>query len=108
MVLFVFLKPDGHGKIQIQVSYGLEGAIPDITAKQVIMKMSPYFKSHEYDNAFTVAINELISAASKEYKGSGKTNAEQPSQIVKEKNVDSILPIVIAFIVCIFPVNSDH
>jgi uncharacterized protein len=86
LILFAFLDSQRHGKLNIQVGYGLEGAITDYQSKQVINHMSSYFKNHDYDTAFTVAINELIKASVKEHKGTGKTDAENPSQIVKEKS----------------------
>lgn len=77
LVLFVFMKTaDGHGKIYAQVGYGLEGAIPDATAYQIIQKMIPAFKSKDYEAGLDTGIKDFMTAAKGEYTGNGKTVAE--------------------------------
>lgn len=79
LVLFVFMKTaNGHGHIQAQVGYGLEGAIPDATAFKITQHMGSYFKSRDYDTGLVVGIVELMNASQEEYEGNGKTVAEQP------------------------------
>ncbi len=56
-------------KIRIEVGYGLEGAIPDITAKSIIDNdLTPNFREGNYYRGFDEAINSLGQAASGEYK----------------------------------------
>ena len=56
-------------KIRIEVGYGLEGAIPDITANQIIRNdIAPGFRSGNYYEGFNNATESLIKAATGEYK----------------------------------------
>jgi uncharacterized protein len=56
-------------KIRIEVGYGLEGAIPDITAKQIIKNdISPAFKEGNYLSGINKAVDDLSKAAVGEYK----------------------------------------
>lgn len=55
-------------KIRIEVGYGLEGAIPDITASSIIDNdLSPNFKNGDYYRGFDEAITSLGKAATGEY-----------------------------------------
>lgn len=63
-------------KARIEVGYGLEGAIPDITAKTIIEEqMIPYFKENDYYRGFDNTVNALIRAAAGEYKVDPKKNS---------------------------------
>ena len=68
-------------KIRIEVGSGLEGAVPDITAKNIIENdITPNFKEGNYYRGFDEATTSIIQAAAGEYKapegyadrGSGK------------------------------------
>lgn len=55
-------------KIRIEVGYGLEGAIPDITAKSIIDNdLTPNFKAENYYRGFDEAVTSLGKAAAGEY-----------------------------------------
>jgi uncharacterized protein len=59
---------DDH-KLRIEVGYGLEGAIPDITANHIIQNdLTPNFRSGDYYEGFSKAANSIIKAAAGEYK----------------------------------------
>ncbi len=74
-VLFVF--KDAH-KVWIEVGYGLEGAIPDGTAKQIIdTKIAPRLRTNDFDGAMREAVAALTAAAEGEYKGTGRTTAQE-------------------------------
>jgi uncharacterized protein len=74
VVLFVFVQ---DRKMFIQVGYGLEGALPDITAFDITeYKIKPYFRSGDYQGGITIGIDSIFKAIRGEYKGSGKTVAE--------------------------------
>lgn len=56
-------------QIRIEVGYGLEGAIPDITANQIIRNdIGPNFRSGDYYEGFNQAAANIIKAAAGEYK----------------------------------------
>jgi uncharacterized protein len=75
VVLFVFT---GDRKMFIQVGYGLEGALPDITAFDITeYHIKPYFRVGDYEGGLATGIDLICKAILGEYKGSGKTAAEQ-------------------------------
>jgi uncharacterized protein len=75
VVLFAFIQ---DRKISIQVGYGLEGILPDIVAYDIRANhISPYFKRGEFEQGLAVGINLIFKAIRGEYKGSGKTVAEE-------------------------------
>src|SRR5688572_1367189 len=56
-------------KIRIEVGYGLEGAIPDITANHIIQNdIAPSFRSGDYYEGLSKASSSIIKAAAGEYK----------------------------------------
>jgi uncharacterized protein len=75
VVLFVFVQ---DRKMFIQVGYGLEGALPDITAFDITeYKIKPHFRNGDYEGGIAVGIDSIFKAIRGEYKGSGKTVAEE-------------------------------
>jgi uncharacterized protein len=75
VVLFVFT---GDRKMFIQVGYGLEGALPDITAFDITeYHIKPYFRVGDYERGLATGIDLICKAILGEYKGSGKTVVEQ-------------------------------
>jgi uncharacterized protein len=75
VVLFVFIH---DRKMFIQVGYGLEGALPDITAFDITeYKIKPHFRNGDYEGGMTAGIDSILKAIRGEYKGSGKTVAEE-------------------------------
>jgi uncharacterized protein len=56
-------------KIRIEVGYGLEGAIPDVTAKSIIDNdLTPNFRDGNYYRGIDQATDNIIKAAAGEYK----------------------------------------
>jgi uncharacterized protein len=65
----VFLIAKNDRKVYIATGYGLEGAIPDITAKQIIEnEVVPNFKGSDYYRGIDYGTDALIKAAQGEYK----------------------------------------
>lgn len=55
-------------RIRIEAGYGLEGAVPDITANQIITNdIAPAFRSGDYYDGIDKATNSIIAAAAGEY-----------------------------------------
>lgn len=74
-VLFVFVD---DRKLRIEVGYGLEGALPDITAKRIIEdEIVPRFRGGDYPAGIEAGVEAMISATRGEYKGSGTTVDER-------------------------------
>jgi uncharacterized protein len=75
IVLFVFVQ---DRKMFIQVGYGLEGALPDITAFDITeYRIKPQFRNGDYEGGIAAGIDSILKAIRGEYKGSGKTVAEE-------------------------------
>jgi len=56
-------------KIRIEVGFGLEGAIPDITARSIIdNSITPNFREGNYYRGIDKAIDNIMKAAAGEYK----------------------------------------
>ena len=65
--VLILVSAEDH-KIRIEVGYGLEGAIPDVTAKDIIDNdLTPNFRAGDYYRGFDEAITSLGQAASGEY-----------------------------------------
>ena len=74
-VLFVF---PSDRKMRIEVGYGLEGVLPDATAKSIIeYEIKPAFKAGDFDAGITRGVNAMIQATKGEYQGTGRTNADR-------------------------------
>lgn len=66
--IVLLVAKDDH-KIRIEVGYGLEGAIPDLTAKTIIdVDLTPNFREGNYYRGIDQATDDLIKAAAGEYK----------------------------------------
>lgn len=70
-ILFIFL--ESH-QMDIQVGYGLEGALPDVTAKRIIAEViAPAFRRGDYDGGVTQGVSAILAATRGEYRGTGQT-----------------------------------
>lgn len=62
-------------KARIETGYGMEGVLPDITAKHIIDEvLVPNFKLNDYYRGFDQAVDAIILAAAGEYKATPKKN----------------------------------
>ena len=74
-VLFVFVQ---DRKMYLHTNYGLEGALPDATAKEITERViKPHFKTGDYAGGLEAGINAIIQATRGEYTGSGETVQEK-------------------------------
>jgi len=74
-VLFVFVQ---DRKLYIQVGYGLEGALPDITAFDITeYQIKPRFRANDYEGGLAIGIDSIFKAVRGDYQGSGKTVRER-------------------------------
>jgi uncharacterized protein len=75
VVLFVFTQ---DRKMFIQVGYGLEGALPDVTAFDITeYRIKPHFRNNDYQGGLAEGIDSIFKAIRGEYKGTGKTVLER-------------------------------
>jgi len=65
VVLFVFVK---DRKSRIEVGYGLEGALPDITARHILDDdLAPRFRAGDFAGGLEAAVDAIIAATRGEY-----------------------------------------
>ena len=94
-VLFVFVN---DRKMYLQVGYGLEGAIPDITAKDITeYRVKPHFRNNDYNAGLTAGVDSIIRAARGEYQGTGRTVAQ--GQQRRRSNGWFILFVILLFLI---------
>lgn len=73
-VLFVFIQ---DRSMFLQVGYGLEGALPDATAHQIIEnEIKPHFREGNFAAGLSAGIDAIMKATRGEYQGTGRTAAE--------------------------------
>ena len=71
VVMLVFIN---DRKASIQVGYGLEGALPDLTAFDIRSRhMNPRFRTGDYAGGLEEGIDLIMKAIRGEYKGDGET-----------------------------------
>lgn len=74
-VLFVFVQ---DRKMYLHTNYGLEGALPDATAKHITEQViKPRFKTGDYAGGLEAGINAIFQAVRGEYTGTGETVQEK-------------------------------
>jgi uncharacterized protein len=75
VLLLVFID---DRKMSIQVGYGLEGALPDVTAFDIRSRhINPHFKNGDYAGGLEEGIDLICKAIRGEYKGDGETAQEK-------------------------------
>ncbi|MDZ4796311.1 MAG: TPM domain-containing protein [Bacteroidota bacterium] len=83
-------------KIRIEVGYGLEGAIPDITSKSIIdNSITPYFKEDNYYRGLDRAADDIIKAAAGEYKAPSGYGSKKK----KGTGLGAIIGLILLFLI---------
>lgn len=91
--IVILIAKEDH-KLRIEVGYGLEGAIPDITAKHIMEEtITPQFKEGNYYRGLDMGTDDLIRAAAGEY----KAPANYGKKKIK-KSFGAILGLIIVFL----------
>lgn len=95
VVLFVFPK---SRKMRIEVGYGLEGALPDARAKQIIEnQIKPAFKQGDFNGGVTRGVDAILASLKGEYKGTGVTHYQQTHSGSVGDVGGSMAPLLIPF-----------
>lgn len=77
-------------KIRIEVGYGLEGAIPDLTAKRVINEIiSPQFKQGNFYGGLDAGVDKLIGLIN------GEALPEPKASAASANAIENLLPILL-------------
>ncbi|HLW36352.1 MAG TPA: TPM domain-containing protein [Chthoniobacterales bacterium] len=97
VVLFIFTQ---DRKMFIQVGYGLEGALPDLTAFDITEhRIKPHFRSNDYQGGLAEGIDSILKAIRGEYQGTGKTVLEKGGTAGPGFNLALFLFFVVALII---------
>lgn len=92
----VILVSKSDHKARIETGFGMEGALPDILAKQIIdQRMIPFFKNNDYYAGLDNAVDAIIQAAAGEYKADPKGDK-------KSGGFGSIILLVVIFLIILF------
>jgi uncharacterized protein len=97
--LFVFVQ---DRKMFIQVGYGLEGVLPDVTAFDITERnIKPRFRANDYEGGLALGIGLMMKAARGEYTGSGKTVVEKKTRSGQPGGGCSIPILLFIFVIII-------
>jgi uncharacterized protein len=97
VALLVFIE---DRKASIQVGYGLEGALPDITAFDIRSRhMNPHFRNGDYEAGLAEGIDLIFKAIRGEYKGDGRTNAEGNKKAGGGNGLLILIVLVLIFLI---------
>jgi len=100
-VLFVFVD---DRKLRIEVGYGLEGVMPDITAKRIIEdEIVPRFRSGDYPGGIEAGVNAMIAATKGEYQGTGTTVDERSGRRRGRNLQGCLVPAIFLLIFFVIP-----
>lgn len=89
----VLLVAPNERKVRIEVGYGLEGALPDAIAGQIIRRnILPQFKEQDFSGGIKSGVNSILQAVVGEYK------AEPQGAARKDRGFDFIPLLFIAII----------
>ncbi len=95
-VLFVYVQ---DRKMRIVTGYGLEGALPDATCKDIIEDViKPHFKANDFDGGLAAGVNAMMAASKGEYHGTGRTVAEGLLRFSNQSSADFLFFFFIIFI----------
>src|SRR4029077_3401880 len=73
-LLLVFIQ---DRKMRIHTGYGLQGALPALTAFAITeYQIKPHFRNNDYEGGLAEGIDSIFKAVRGEYDGTGKTIAE--------------------------------
>ncbi len=104
VVLFVFVD---DRKMFIQVGYGLEGALPDVTAFDITERhIKPRFRANDYEGGLITGVDLICKAIRGEYKGTGRTKAEKAPN--ENSNAGGLLVFLIIVIVILLIMRASR
>lgn len=95
--LLILAATNDH-KVYIATGYGMEGSVPDITAKQIIdNEILPNFRGNNYYRGFDLAADAIIKASHGEYKAPAGYNQRKE----KGNGGGSVLGLILFVIIII-------
>jgi uncharacterized protein len=104
--VLILLQPktaDLKGEVDIDVGYGMEPIIPDITAKRIIEnEMIPHFKNNDYYGGLNAATDVIIDLAA------GQFSAEEYQQQSEGGSLFGFLVPIIVMIIIFTMINRSR
>lgn len=97
-------------KFRIEVGYGLEGAIPDMKANQILDDLTPYFKEEAYEEGILKAFSRMLDLVGEEYDIAidGTENLPDPEPEpapASDAGGSDIIGLIVRVILLIFIIN---
>lgn len=95
-------------KFKIEVGYGLEGAIPDMKANQILNDLTPYFKEEAYEEGILKAFSQMLDLIGEEYDIAidGTENLPDPEPVQTSRSDESdIIGLMVRVILLIIIIN---
>jgi uncharacterized protein len=81
-------------RVRIEVSYGLEGALPDAVANRIITEtITPHFKLGDYDGGVEAGINQIVSVVN------GEPLPQPDKKWERHNGLGNLLPV---FLIAVF------
>lgn len=97
VVVLVFV---ADRKMSIQVGYGLEGALPDVTAFDIRERhIKPLFRANDYEGGLATGIDLIMKAMRGEYKGTGQTVRESAANGQTDRPLSCVMLFFFLFVV---------
>jgi uncharacterized protein len=97
VILIVKSKDDAEKAIRIEVGYGLERAVSDLTASTIINhRLTPRFREGNYYRGLDEATDDIFKAAAGEYKAPAGYNKKKSS---KGRGIGSLFFIILIIII---------
>jgi uncharacterized protein len=106
VVLFVFID---DRKMFIQVGYGLEGVLPDVSAFDITERhIKPKFRTGDYEGGLVTGVDLICKAIRGEYKGTGRTNAERRGAASNNSNPIGLLVFLFIIIMIMIAIRASR
>jgi len=91
----VLLVAPNERKVRIEVGYGLEGALPDGLAGQIIRRdILPQFKEDDYPGGITAGVASILQAVVGEYKAEPLSSRKPSKNRSANSRVFDIVPLI--------------
>ena len=104
--VLILIKPtgkEGQRKAYIVTGYGLEGIIPDITAKHIVSnEIIPRFKNKDFYGGLDAATDVLMSLAKKEFNYSDYEDQSNDNWL------SILIPVIIIFLLFFFVIRNSR
>lgn len=80
-------------RVRIEVGYGLEGALPDITAKRIISEIiTPHFRQGDFDGGIEAGVDQMIRVVN------GEPLPEPDKRWENQKGLSNLLPLLLVVV----------